>query len=121
MFFDQKSMEMVTADKALPGRAEPLPTAEVHFLSGLPLKSPVPHALMQARAKVLMDRTDQALLRLQGLPAGPVRALTAVLSAETLIWIAFWRSARSRTIQWRGHPFRVESGGRLRPASTPPS
>lgn len=61
------------------------------------------------------------LLRLQGLPAGPVRALTAVLSAETLIWIAFWRSARSRTIQWRGHPFRVESGGRLRPASTPPS
>jgi predicted Zn-dependent protease len=32
-----------------------------------PLKSPVPHALMQARARVLMDRTDQALLRQQGL------------------------------------------------------
>ncbi|MFO1338848.1 MAG: M48 family metalloprotease [Burkholderiaceae bacterium] len=40
--------------------------------SGLPapLKSAVPHALMQARAKVLMDRSDQALLRLQGLGAG---------------------------------------------------
>lgn len=34
-----------------------------------PLKSPVPHALMQARAKVLMDRSDQALLRQQGLGA----------------------------------------------------
>jgi predicted Zn-dependent protease len=37
--------------------------------SGLPppQRSLLPHALMQARAKVLMDRTDQALLRLQGL------------------------------------------------------
>lgn len=34
-----------------------------------PVKSAVPHALMQARAKALMDRTDQALLRLQGLAA----------------------------------------------------
>src|SRR5262249_30659042 len=34
-----------------------------------PLKSPVPHALMQARARVLMDRSDQALLRLQSLAA----------------------------------------------------
>lgn len=32
-----------------------------------PLRSPVPHALMQARAKVLMDRSDQSLLRQQGL------------------------------------------------------
>lgn len=32
-----------------------------------PVTSPVPHALMQARARVLMDRTDPALLRLQGL------------------------------------------------------
>ncbi len=48
MFFGQKSMEMVTADKALPGRAEPLPTAETHFLSGLPLKSPVPEGMAEA-------------------------------------------------------------------------
>ncbi len=41
-------MEMVTADKALPGRAEPLPTAEVHFLSGIPLKSPVPAGMEEA-------------------------------------------------------------------------
>ncbi|MDZ4067505.1 MAG: peptide-methionine (S)-S-oxide reductase, partial [Tabrizicola sp.] len=45
MFFTRKSMEMVTPDKALPGRAEPLPTAEVHFLSGIPLKSPVPDGM----------------------------------------------------------------------------
>jgi peptide-methionine (S)-S-oxide reductase len=48
MFFTRKSMEMVTADKALPGRSEPLPTAEVHFLSGIPLKSPVPEGMEEA-------------------------------------------------------------------------
>ncbi|MDX5351066.1 MAG: peptide-methionine (S)-S-oxide reductase MsrA [Paracoccaceae bacterium] len=48
MFFTRKSMEMVTPDKALPGRAEPLPTAEVHFLSGIPLKSPVPEGMEEA-------------------------------------------------------------------------
>jgi peptide-methionine (S)-S-oxide reductase len=40
--FDRHKMEMVTPDKALPGRAEPLPTARTHFLSGIELKSPVP-------------------------------------------------------------------------------
>ena len=49
MFFASRSkMEMVTPDKALPGRPEPLPTAETHFLSGLPLKSPVPDGMAEA-------------------------------------------------------------------------
>lgn len=43
MFFaDRRKMEMVRPENALPGRDEPLPTAETHFLSGLPLKSAVP-------------------------------------------------------------------------------
>lgn len=44
-----------------------------------PLKSPVPHALMQARAKVLMDRSDQGLLRQQalGTPSGAASAAEA--------------------------------------------
>ena len=46
--FDRRKTEMVTADRALPGRAEPLPTAETHFLSGLPLKSPVPAGMAEA-------------------------------------------------------------------------
>ena len=46
--FDRRKTEMVTADRALPGRAEPLPTAETHFLSGLPLKSPVPEGMEEA-------------------------------------------------------------------------
>ena len=41
--FDRRKTDMVTPDKALPGRATPLPTAETHFLSGIPLKSPVPN------------------------------------------------------------------------------
>lgn len=48
MFFTRKSNEMVSQDQALPGRAEPLPTAEVHFLSGIPLKSPVPEGMAEA-------------------------------------------------------------------------
>ena len=49
MFFNTRSkMDMVTADKALPGRAEPLPTAQTHFLSGIPLKSPIPAGRAEA-------------------------------------------------------------------------
>ena len=39
---DRAKMQMVTPDRALPGRPEPLPTAETHFINGLPLKSEVP-------------------------------------------------------------------------------
>ncbi|MBL4927182.1 peptide-methionine (S)-S-oxide reductase MsrA [Fuscibacter oryzae] len=49
MFFvDRSKMQMVSPDKALPGRATPLPTAETHFLSGLPLDGPVPEGMAQA-------------------------------------------------------------------------
>lgn len=47
-FIDRRKMEMVAPENALPGRAEPLPTAETHFLSGLPLKSPVPEGMAEA-------------------------------------------------------------------------
>ncbi len=46
--FDRKKMEMVSPERALAGRAEPLPTAETHFLSGLPLKSAVPAGMAEA-------------------------------------------------------------------------
>ncbi len=48
MFFTRSKTEMVTPDKALPGRPEPLLTAETHFISGLPLKSPVPEGMEEA-------------------------------------------------------------------------
>lgn len=47
-FLDRAKMQMVSPEMALPGRAEPLPTAETHFLSGLPLKSPVPAGMAEA-------------------------------------------------------------------------
>ncbi len=37
-----KKMTMPTAETALPGRAEPLATAETHFVSGRSLKGPYP-------------------------------------------------------------------------------
>jgi len=45
---NRRKMDMVTPDKALPGRPTPLPTAERHFLSGIALKSPVPDGFEQA-------------------------------------------------------------------------
>ncbi|MDR5654054.1 peptide-methionine (S)-S-oxide reductase MsrA [Ruixingdingia sedimenti] len=44
----RKPLDLVPPDQALPGRATPIPTAERHFLSDLPLKSPVPEGMEQA-------------------------------------------------------------------------
>ncbi len=60
----------------------------------------------------LLART---LLRLQGLPAGPLRALSSVFAGELLLWLGFLYSLRSRHITWRGHRFRIARGGRLQP------
>lgn len=43
-----RGARMPTTDEALPGRVAPLPTAENHFLSGLPLKSAVPPGMEEA-------------------------------------------------------------------------
>jgi peptide-methionine (S)-S-oxide reductase len=48
MFFTRKSTDMVRPEAALPGRPTPLPTAETHFVSGLPLKAPVPDGMAEA-------------------------------------------------------------------------
>ncbi|WP_297509499.1 peptide-methionine (S)-S-oxide reductase MsrA [uncultured Caulobacter sp.] len=44
----KKSLEMPTADTALPGRAAPIPTATTHFVNGRPLKGPYPDGLETA-------------------------------------------------------------------------
>ena len=46
--FDRKKNDMVNRADALPGRPAPLATAETHFLSGIPLKSPVPKGMAEA-------------------------------------------------------------------------
>jgi peptide-methionine (S)-S-oxide reductase len=45
MLFSRKKTEMPTRETALKGRAEPLPTAEEHFIFGRPLKGPYPAGL----------------------------------------------------------------------------
>ena len=45
--FGRKS-DMPAKDEALPGRAEPIPTAEDHFIFHRPLKSPVPEGMEEA-------------------------------------------------------------------------
>ena len=46
--FAKKSLDLPTADTALPGRPNPLPTAETHFINGNPLKGPYPDGLETA-------------------------------------------------------------------------
>lgn len=48
MLFGRKSAQMVSGDQALAGRAEPIPTAEFHFVSGRPLSSAVSAGMQEA-------------------------------------------------------------------------
>lgn len=48
MFFAKKTLDLPSADTALPGRSSPLPTAETHFVNGRPLKGPYPEGMEQA-------------------------------------------------------------------------
>ena len=48
MFFNTRKSQMVSPQDALPGRSAPLPTAETHFLSDIPLKSDVPAGMSEA-------------------------------------------------------------------------
>ncbi|MFA5539090.1 MAG: peptide-methionine (S)-S-oxide reductase MsrA [Gemmobacter sp.] len=46
--FGHDKTRMVTPEAALPGRPDPIPTADRHFLSGRPLAAPVPGGMEQA-------------------------------------------------------------------------
>jgi peptide-methionine (S)-S-oxide reductase len=48
MFFMRKTTALPTAAEALPGRAQPMPTAKSHFVNGRPLQPPYPAGLEQA-------------------------------------------------------------------------
>ena len=42
MFLSKRPSTLPTRDEALPGRADPLPTATTHFVTGEPIKGPYP-------------------------------------------------------------------------------
>ncbi len=46
--FGAEKMRMVSPSEALPGRADPIPTAETHAISGRPLKAAVPEGMEAA-------------------------------------------------------------------------
>jgi peptide-methionine (S)-S-oxide reductase len=48
MFFMRKATALPSADEALPGRAQPIPTATTHFVNGRTLKDPYPAGLEKA-------------------------------------------------------------------------
>jgi peptide-methionine (S)-S-oxide reductase len=45
MFFSSSKMKMVSAADALPGRPDPIPTADTHFVNGRPLTLDVPEGM----------------------------------------------------------------------------
>ena len=49
MLFARKSLELPTAETALKGRPDPLPTARAHFVNGRALKGPYPDGLELAQ------------------------------------------------------------------------
>src|SRR5262245_32464679 len=48
MFSFRKSLEMPAAGSALPGRGQPIPTADTHFINGRKLAGPYPAGLETA-------------------------------------------------------------------------
>ena len=44
----RKPLSMPSPDQALPGRGQPIPTAETHFVTGAPLKGPYPQGAEKA-------------------------------------------------------------------------
>jgi len=48
MFFSSKPANIPTADEALPGRSEPMPLSNRHFVNGNPLRAPFPEGLETA-------------------------------------------------------------------------
>lgn len=48
MFFTRKADALPTAATALPGRPDPIPTAELHHISGRPIQGPFPEGLETA-------------------------------------------------------------------------
>ncbi len=48
MLFTRKPLDMPTEANALPGRPQPIPTAETHFVNGHPLKGPWPEEMEEA-------------------------------------------------------------------------
>jgi hypothetical protein len=58
MLFMRKTTALPSAAEALPGRAQPIPTAISHFVNGRQLQPPYPAGLEQA---VLLGRRAQIL------------------------------------------------------------
>jgi peptide-methionine (S)-S-oxide reductase len=46
--FKRKPLSLPSSDEALPGRAQPIPTAASHFVNGAPLKGPYPEGAEKA-------------------------------------------------------------------------
>jgi len=49
MLFGKKTLEMPTAETALPGRPDAIPTERTHFVNGRPLKGPYPEGTRLAQ------------------------------------------------------------------------
>lgn len=109
-------LQVVRAQRPLLFLSYPLLVAATPLLIilSLLLRTPV---LGTFTALVLLLRIalSTALRRFARLSSGLFSALGDVFFGEGLLWLGFLRALGSRRINWRGHAFVVEKGGRLRP------
>ena len=56
-----KKTTMPTPEGALPGRADPIPTAETHFVNGRPLKEPARRRPAELTGIVQVESVDRAV------------------------------------------------------------
>ncbi len=103
MFGLTKSLTIPTAAEALPGRAQPIPTAAKHHVSGLPLKGPLPDGTEVAvfglgcfwGAERKFWQTDGVVLTAVGYAGGstPNPTYQEVCTGRTghteVVWVAF--------------------------------
>jgi peptide-methionine (S)-S-oxide reductase len=121
MFFSSKPATIPSVAEALPGRAHPLPTAEMHFLNGRPLKGPVPDGFEQAMfgmgcfwgVERIFWKIPGVWVTAVGYAAGvtPNATYQEVCSGQTghneVVWLAYDPAVISYekllTVFWEGH------------------
>ena len=100
MLFGKKTLDIPTAAQALPGRAQAIPTAQVHFVNGRPLHGPWPEGLEQAVfAMGCFWGVERIFWQIPGVCgqeqcSGPD---VQSRSASSMLSIEVWVSARSPT------------------------
>ena len=121
MLFSSKPITVPAAADCLPGRAEAIPTADMHFINGRPLKGPIPDGFEQAMfgmgcfwgVERMFWKLDGVWVTAVGYAAGstPNATYQEVCTGQTghneVVWVVYDPSVISYDqllqVFWEGH------------------